>query len=79
MIYFLYSEFVRESLGYPEVGYSNKDFNRIGFKPKADAEAIFTFKDGKTVYMKNRFISPAASYQFTDEEKLIIALKSVLL
>lgn len=41
------------------------------------AETIFTFEDGKTVYMKNRHDAIPNGYQFTEEERLVIVLKAV--
>ena len=41
------------------------------------AEAIFTFEDGKTVYMKNRVDAIPNGYQYSEEERLVIVLKAV--
>lgn len=79
MIYLTYSETVQEHAGFPEIGSIGKNtkFADIRFKEKAMAECIFTFEDGKTVYMKNRHSDLPRGYQFSEEERLIIKLKAV--
>lgn len=81
MIFFLYSNWVRERKGFPEVNaVSGKtEFDNLGFQEKAMAETIFTFKNGKTIYLKNRFINPANGYQYSEEEMVVLKLKAVLL
>lgn len=79
MIYFVYSDVVQEHAGFPEIGSISKKskFADLRFKEKAMAESIFTFEDGKTVYMKNRHDALPNGYQFTEEERLVIVLKAV--
>ncbi len=78
MIYYVYSTWVQKNLGLPEIGFTNGVVmqNRL-FKENASADTIFTFKDNKTVYLKNRFDPIPNGYQFSEEERLIIALKAV--
>lgn len=66
-------------MGYPEFGCLDNfsKYATLRFKEKASAESIFTFENGKTVYLKNRFINPQDGYQFTEEEQLVIKLKAV--
>lgn len=79
MIYLTYSKTVREHAGFPEIGSIGKKtkFADLRFKERAMAESIFTFEDGKTIYMKNRYDSNPKGYQFTEEERLVIVLKAV--
>lgn len=78
MIYFLYGEPAR-SAGYPEIGsiIGNPKLSSIRFTEKAMADFIFKFRDGKTVYIKNRHNAPPDGYQYTEEERLVIALRAV--
>jgi len=40
------------------------------------ADFVFIFVDGKTSYYKDRF---GEDYQYTDEEKVVLKLRSVLI
>lgn len=66
-------------MGYPEICYINSfpKYASLRFGEKAKADSIFTFENGKTVYLKNRYVDPQDGYQFTEEEQLIIKLKAV--
>lgn len=76
MIYLLYNETIRERLGMPEIGsLCGTKYDERKFIEKALADFIFTFKDGRTVYMKNRH--GAEGQQYTEEEMLLIKLKAV--
>jgi len=75
VIYFLYGEMAR-SRGYPEIGFIVRKYEDIRLTEKAMADFIFTFKDGKTIYMKNRYDAPPNGRQYTEEERLVIVLKA---
>lgn len=79
MIYFVYSDVVQKHAGFPEIGSISKKskFADLRFKEKAMAESIFTFENGKTVYMKNRHGNTTNGYQYTEEERLLIILKAI--
>lgn len=77
MIYIIYPEIVQRTFGKPELGVFHTDVNKIGYKDIHCADSIFELKDGKTKYYKNRHAAPPAGYQYTEEEKIMIALKAV--
>ena len=76
MIYFICSDAYANYAKWPKyVAYDRPNISQIPLVWIASADYIFEFKDGKTVYHKDRTFK---DYQYTDEERLVLTLRSVL-
>jgi len=78
MIFLRFNTTVVKYQNFPMFACSNLHPDLLRYDIKASADVIFEFKDGKTVYYKNRFL-PTNEPQYSDEEQLVIRLKSVLI
>lgn len=77
MIYLTFNESVRDL--YPKVSEymcHAKGIETVPMKVRFYASHIFEFIDGETKYYKDR---TGADYQYFDEEKVVLALKAVLI
>ena len=76
MIYFIYSDMYANYAKWPKyVAYDQPNVAEMPLIWIQAADYIFEFKDGKTVYIKDRTYK---DYQYTDEERLVLILRSVL-
>jgi len=80
MIYLKFEEYAQEAYGYSEIVAINErnfnNFNYIPIRMRYCASYIFAFKDGKTVYLKDR---DNTNYQYSSEDAVALALRAVLL
>lgn len=77
MIYLKYSKSFQKQ-GHPEYR-SCKTLDDVPKRDMHAADYIFMFENGNTVYYKIRYDSIPNGYQYSDEEKVVLALRSVLI